>query len=147
MSEKPQWYEQSLYEQAWENYRNEEENYRTILTQYLVFTAAFIYAATQSIGNDANKILGVIGAIVSLLAILYIGRVTRYSQRWMAIKDSAIGKDLAKNEHHPSYKNSTSKWIRRVFVIPGHVLLLAFPLAGFVLFLLLYFEVLLFTSS
>lgn len=38
------WYEQSLYEQSWENYRNEDENLRVIVWQYLVFIAALLEA-------------------------------------------------------------------------------------------------------
>lgn len=29
----PKWYRQALYEQAWENYRNEDDNVRSTVTQ------------------------------------------------------------------------------------------------------------------
>lgn len=137
MSEKPPWYDQSLYEQAWENYRNEDENYRTILTQYLVFAAAFIYAASQADNPSTVKILGFVGGFVSILAVFYIGRITRYSRAWLKLKKSSIG-DSLDNKELALYKRSKQrKLLGLVSSIPGYVLITFFPFAGLVLFVLM----------
>jgi hypothetical protein len=47
MAEEPEWYPQSKYEQSWENYRNEDDNYRTTLTNYLIFVATLAYACRK----------------------------------------------------------------------------------------------------
>lgn len=146
MKEELEWYHQLLYEQAWENYRNEDENLRTILTQYLVFLAAFIYAITQIEAASGERILAFIGMVVSVITILYIGRVAHYSRLWLSLKDKAISKDLAKSEAKQIKRRASSAFLRLLSWVPGYILILAFPIAGFILFFSIMLQWVSFTS-
>ncbi len=136
MANKPRWYRQSLYEQAWENYRNEDDNYRSTVTQYLVFTATIVYAATQA--KAATSLLGIVGLFLSLVTALYLVRITRYSLRWIVAKDDAIGKGLAAQElsYGPRAKEKLGLF-GSFSAVPGYVLMFAIPVAGAILFILM----------
>lgn len=95
MAKEPNWYRQSLYEQAWENYRNEDGNYRSTVTQYLVFMASLIYGASQA--QLATIEIGILGVFISAVTIFYTGRITRYSWRWIIAKGEAIGNGKSTN--------------------------------------------------
>ena len=136
MTDEPTWYRQSLYEQSWENYRNEDDNYRSTVTQYLVFMASIIYAASQA--KSVTVIIGIVGLLLSVVTAFYLGRVTRYSRRWLIAKDEALGKALAEQELNHLKKASKTAWMLRLFsVMPGYCLTFAIPIGGAVLFVLM----------
>jgi len=139
MADEPMWYRQALYEQSWENYRNEEDNYRSTVTQYLVFTATLVYAATQA--KSATTLLGVVGLLLSTVTAFYLGRITRYSWRWLIAKDEALGKTLASKElSHLKKAGDTLGVLRPFSAIPGYLLTFAIPLAGAVFFALMTYH-------
>lgn len=139
MKTKPIWYSQSLYEQAWENYRNEDENYRSTITQYLVFVASLLYTASQA--RPSTIIIGWLGLIISGLTIFYLGRIVRYSRRWLVAKGAAIGKDLDDKELEHLKIAGKMRWFPlRISSFPGYYLNLTIPAVGALIFLILIYK-------
>ena len=134
--ENPSWYRQALYEQMWANYRNEDDNYRSTVTQYLVFVAAMVYAASQ--GKSVTNTLGALGFIVSVVTVLYLGRITTYSQRWLIAKDAALTRLLVSEElNHRTQAGDKLGVLGRLTAIPGYLLTITLPIAGAVVFVLM----------
>ncbi len=131
----PDWYRQALYEQSWENYRNEDDNYRSATTHYLIFAATIAGIASQA--PKATFGLALLGLLVSIVTLFYLGRITRYSQRWLVSKADASGSDLDQSErNHMETATKRLGWFARVSsVIPGYFLNQVFPLAGAVFFI------------
>ncbi len=131
--QEPSWYRQALNEQAWENYRNEDDNYRSTVTQYLVFTAAIVYAASQA--KAATAWLGVLGLVVSVATVLYLGRITRYSRRWLIAKDAALTQPIVTEElNHRTQAGEQLGVLAKLTAIPGYVLTIILVIAGTVIF-------------
>src|SRR5262245_56254941 len=129
------WYRQALYEQAWENYRNEDENYRATVWQSLVFSSALIYAASQS--KPATTFIGILGFVVSLSTLLFLGRITRYSWRWLIAKGSALSAqhELSEVAHLKEAESAMPVPLALVSRVPGYVSMLALPVASAIFFL------------
>lgn len=126
-------YKRSLYQQSWENYRNEDNNYRTILGHYLVFAGALTVVAIQ--GKNVPFFVGIFGSIVSVGIAFYLLRVSVYSTRWLRAKDSAILPTNAKEEIE--YLNLALKehgFAGRFASMTGHLVVVLVPIAGFVFF-------------
>jgi len=127
------WYREALYEQSWENYRNEDENFRGTMWQYLVFVAAIVYAASQA--QAATRLVAFVGLFISLITAFYALRIQLYSRRWLLAKDAAVPAGTSE----AAYLGEARRIYWFAFV-PGWLLALAFPVAGAFLFSIMCFK-------
>lgn len=133
MADNNAWYRQSLYEQSWENYRNEDENFRGTIWQYLVFAAGIVYAASQA--QAATRLMGALGVFISGITAFYSLRINLYSHRWLVAKESAAPEAASELEHLKEAKKHHG-----LAFIPGWLLALAFPITGLVLFFVMLLD-------
>ena len=131
------WYAQSCYEQAYENLRNEDENHRVGVWQYLAFAISLV--AASIVAPPATRALAALGTAISVFSFFYLARVTLNARYWMKLKDTALARGaVAGNETKPNerwdFTEAHTGALRYLAPIGGWILVLAYPLAGFVFF-------------